>query len=116
MEALVIETQYYENYGDDVVPYWKPKGGTSLWIANVPEDCKAMHLLIADYFLSSTNGDWAREVLISVDTMPIQDASCLTHEETPFFDRIHVPYEGVKEIINPRNINGELWTSKEEAA
>ena len=24
---LSIQTQYYENYGDSINPYWKPKGG-----------------------------------------------------------------------------------------
>ena len=28
METTIrISTQYYENYGDSVKPYWKPKGG-----------------------------------------------------------------------------------------
>jgi len=27
MAKLLIQTQTYENYGDDVNPHWKPKGG-----------------------------------------------------------------------------------------
>ena len=27
MAKLLITTQVYENYGDDVNPHWKPKGG-----------------------------------------------------------------------------------------
>jgi hypothetical protein len=28
METTIrITTQYYENYGDSIKPYWKPKGG-----------------------------------------------------------------------------------------
>ena len=27
MATLVLHTQYYQNYSDTNVPYWKPKGG-----------------------------------------------------------------------------------------
>ncbi len=33
---LVIIAQCYENYGDSVKPYWKPKGATEYKILNFP--------------------------------------------------------------------------------
>lgn len=33
---LVIQTQVYENYGDAIQPYWKPKGGQSIKVTDIP--------------------------------------------------------------------------------
>jgi hypothetical protein len=35
MAKLLIQTQTYENYGDDVNPYWKPKGGCDYVVKKV---------------------------------------------------------------------------------
>ena len=34
MAKLLITTQTYENYGDDVNPHWKPKGGSDYVVKN----------------------------------------------------------------------------------
>jgi len=34
MAKLLITTQTYENYGDDVNPHWKPKGGCDYVVKN----------------------------------------------------------------------------------
>ena len=36
MTMLVIVTQYKENYGDEVTPYWKFKGGNTYKVLNTP--------------------------------------------------------------------------------
>ena len=36
MAMLVIQTQVYENYGDETKPYWKAKGGSEYKIRNIP--------------------------------------------------------------------------------
>ena len=33
---LVLQTQCYENYGDEDQPYWKAKGGQSIKVTGVP--------------------------------------------------------------------------------
>lgn len=35
---LMIETQYWVNYGNADEPYWKPKGASDTIVLNVPED------------------------------------------------------------------------------
>ncbi len=34
-QAVIIHTQVLENYGSPLEPYWKRKGGSSYYIANV---------------------------------------------------------------------------------
>ena len=36
MAMLVIQTQIFENYGDESDPYWKAKGGCDYKIRNIP--------------------------------------------------------------------------------
>ena len=38
MATIRIYTQYYENYSDTNVPYWKPKGGQTFEIENIESD------------------------------------------------------------------------------
>ena len=33
---LVIQTQVYENYGSAAEPFWKPKGGNTVRVTDVP--------------------------------------------------------------------------------
>jgi hypothetical protein len=35
MAKLLIQTQTHENYGDDVNPHWKPKGGCDYVVKNI---------------------------------------------------------------------------------
>ena len=36
MVMLVVQTQIFENYGDENDPYWKAKGGCEYKIRNIP--------------------------------------------------------------------------------
>tara|TARA_S200002703_G_scaffold158117_1_gene167672 strand:- start:336 stop:644 length:309 start_codon:yes stop_codon:yes gene_type:complete len=38
MATITITAQYYENYSDTNVPYWKPKGGQIFEIENIESD------------------------------------------------------------------------------
>jgi hypothetical protein len=35
---VIFETQRYENYGSTESTYWKPKGGRTIKVLNVPND------------------------------------------------------------------------------
>lgn len=38
--AVILHTQVLENYGDGEKPWWKPKGGESIWAYNL--ECEVM--------------------------------------------------------------------------
>lgn len=45
MSKLMITTQYRENYGSEEQPYWKFKGGSEYFIANVNE-CDMIDVIV----------------------------------------------------------------------
>lgn len=86
----VIHTQVYENYGDVDTPYWKPKGGESIKVTNLPAD------------ISMSDVSKAAVVLEASEDMYTQHIVDISFEDDDYlseFERSQLEYDGT--IVYP---------------
>lgn len=90
---FVIETQYWENYGNADEPYWKPKGGSSYKVHNVPAGIDLEELISVVSTEVEKDNDYAREYIIA------------THMESDdwlsWFEQSQLEYEGTISLHEP---------------
>ena len=84
MAMIVVETQYLENYGSAEAPYWKPKGGSSYKILNVPLN-QDLEAVVAAAGIGYQN-DYAEEYVID---WHVENDDYLSE-----FERSQLDYEG----------------------
>jgi hypothetical protein len=60
---LLITTQTYENYGDDVNPHWKPKGGCDYVVKKFKGD--ATQAVMALRGQIECDNEWYREMILN---------------------------------------------------
>ena len=94
---LMIYTQVHENYGTDVEPFWKPKGGEDYVVKNfVGDGLDALSLVKTLAAKIETDDSFIREYIIGHD---IVEDDFLTE-----FERSQLEYDGAivypsKEIV-----------------
>lgn len=66
MTILVLQTQVYENYGNEDQPYWKAKGGSDIKVTGVPlnlsrESINALARMVEvdNPYMTETVVDWS---------------------------------------------------------
>ena len=113
MKALIIHTQYMENYnvGESGLPWWKPKGGDNYWIANVDMDEMYANkaLFIIKLFSGHLLNDYhAQEYVLEHSFMDIEEAETNTVRE--YWDEEYInKFSVIPEISSLRQIHKGLW-------
>ena len=64
MAKLLIQTQTHENYGDDVNPHWKPKGGCDYVVKKFKDVNKVTEVVMALRSQIECDNEWYRESII----------------------------------------------------
>jgi len=85
MAKLLITTQTYENYGDDVNPHWKPKGGCDYVVKNINVN-KVTETLMGVRGQIECDNEWYRESII--------DFSVVADDALTEFEQSQLAYEG----------------------
>jgi hypothetical protein len=85
MAKLLIQTQTHENYGDDVNPHWKPKGGCDYVVKNINVN-KVTETLIGVRGQIECDNEWYRESII--------DFSVVADDYLTEFEKDQLEYEG----------------------
>ena len=62
---LLITTQVYENYGDDVNPHWKPKGGCDYVVKKFRDINKVTEVIMALRSQIECDNEHIRESIIN---------------------------------------------------
>lgn len=90
---FVIETQYWENYGNADEPYWKAKGGSSYKVHNVPAGIDLEELVSVVSTEIEKDNDYAREFIISTH---MENDGWLSE-----FERSQLEYDGAISFHEP---------------
>ena len=85
MAKLLIQTQTHENYGDDVNPHWKPKGGCDYVVKNINVN-KVTETLMGVRGQIECDNEWYRESII--------DFSVVADDALTEFEQSQLAYEG----------------------
>lgn len=91
---LLFETQRYENYGSADANYWKPKGGRTIKVMNVPDNL-TNEAILGMYSVIDINNDSVRD-----------NISYFTkyHEGVPVYEWEQViEYEDLIEMMLPKS-------------
>ena len=64
MSKLLITTQTWENYGTDMEPYWKPKGGSDYVVKNFRDVNSVTEVMMALRSQVECDNDYYREHII----------------------------------------------------
>ena len=69
MSKLLIQTQVYENYGDAVQPYWKPKGGCDYVVKKFKDYNKVTETVMALRSQIEQDNEFYREYIINFEVV-----------------------------------------------
>ena len=69
MSKLLIQTQVYENYGDAVQPYWKPKGGADYVVKKFKDYNKVTETVMALRSQIEQDNEYYREHIINFEVV-----------------------------------------------
>ena len=69
MSKLLIQTQVYENYGDAVQPYWKPKGGVDYVVKKFKDYNKVTETVMALRSQIEQDNEYYREHIINFEVV-----------------------------------------------
>jgi hypothetical protein len=69
MAKLLIQTQVYENYGDAVNPYWKPKGGSDYVVKKFRDYNKVTETVMALRPQIEQDNEYYREHIINFEVV-----------------------------------------------
>lgn len=77
--AIIAHTQVLENYGTEDTPYWKPKLGSSYWIANIDAEHRDQAARSAGQLPSISNIETRNSTMLieyvkQIDAISIDDA------------------------------------------
>jgi len=102
MAILVIETQYRENYGTPLEPYWKNKGGSSYKVLDV--DLNADYNAIVEASEVAYNGPMMSQSVISwhVESDDWQsdfELGQLKWDGEIAYPEPTIPYNDIKELV-----------------
>lgn len=87
MAKLLISTQVYENYGDKVNPYWKPKGGMDYVIKNFTNFNKVTETVMALRSTIEVDNEVFQEYIIGWEVV--------SDDYLTQFEKDQLEYEGV---------------------
>ena len=87
MAKLMIFTQVHENYGDEVNPHWKAKGGCDYVIKNFTDFDKVTNAVMAIRPSIETDNEFMREYII--------DWEVVADDYLTQFEKDQLEFEGV---------------------
>jgi hypothetical protein len=97
VDSLVrIEAQYYENYGTDQAPHWKPKGGQEFCLRADSDSffyCKEECIKAIEKILSRMSSDYVRYEYLSHDLVFEEPRVISTETFEAALQEVHTEYE-----------------------
>lgn len=91
-----IEAQYYENYGTDQAPHWKPKGGQEFSLRADSDSffyCKEECIKAIQKILSGMSSDYVRYEYLSHDLVFSEPHVIHTEAFEAALQEVHQEYE-----------------------
>jgi hypothetical protein len=86
MSKLLISTQVYENYGDTVKPYWKPKGGSDYVVKKFRDFNRVTEVVMALRSQIEQDNEFYQESIIGWEVV--------ADDYLTEFERDQLEYEG----------------------
>ena len=93
MAKLLIQTQVYENYGDALKPYWKPKGGGDYVVKKFKDFNRVTETVMALRSQIEQDNEFFQETIIGWEVV--------ADDYLTEFERSQLEYEG--KITYPAN-------------
>jgi hypothetical protein len=96
MAKLLIQTQVYENYGDIVQPYWKPKGGSDYVVKKFKDFNKVTETVMALRPQIEQDNEFYREHIISFEVVADDYLTDFERDQWEYEGQIRFP---AKELV-----------------
>ena len=96
MAKLLIQTQVYENYGDIVQPYWKPKGGSDYVVKKFKDFNKVTETVMALRPQIEQDNEFYREYVISFEVVADDYLTDFERDQWEYEGQIRFP---AKELV-----------------
>ena len=96
MAKLLIQTQTHENYGDDVNPHWKPKGGCDYVVKKFKDLGKVTEVVMALRGQIECDNEWYRESIIGWEIVADDYLTEFEKDQLEYEGKIRFP---AKELV-----------------
>jgi hypothetical protein len=91
MAKLLITTQTYENYGDIVQPYWKPKGGSDYVVKKFKDLSKVTETVMALRGQIECDNEHYRETIINFEVVADDYLTEFEQDQLEYEGKIRFP-------------------------